>query len=146
MEKLTSEAHATDVQLNDLRRINDGLVSQISSAEQVLLQANNAHQTAQARAAIELQDAMLRFEEELPRSKAALREQHAKDLAAQRALASQSLADALAHESAKRREEYDAMVRQAHHEHDSIVGFKGGTPDKGWGTWSGAQVLRQSCC
>ena len=122
MEKLTSEAHATAVQLNDLRRINDGLVSQISSAEQVLLQANIAHQTAQAPAAIELQDARLRLEEELPRSTAALRERHVKDLAAQRALASQSLADTLAHETARRREEYEAMVRNARHEHDSIVG------------------------
>ena len=42
--------------------------------------------------------------------------------AAQRALASQSLVDALARESAKRREEYEAMVQQARREHDSIVG------------------------
>ena len=68
-----------------------------------------------------LRDAKLRFEE-LPHSVTVLQEQHVKALATQRASASQSLADALARESAKRREEYEAMVRQARHEHDSIVG------------------------
>jgi hypothetical protein len=119
--KLTSEAHSTGVQLYDLRRINDGLVSQVSSVEQALVQATNVHQAAQARAATLLRDARLRFEEELPRSEAALQEQHVKDLAAQCALASQSIADALAHESAKRREEHDVLVRMARQEHDSIV-------------------------
>ena len=65
-----------------------------------------------------------KLSERLP-NEAELQAQHLNALAAQRALASQHLADALARESAKRREEHDSIVCTLRAQLLAIVGELG---------------------
>ena len=93
IKRLVSEAHATDAQLDNLRRLNDGLVSQARSSEQARLDASRAQEAAEAGVAVmrqALSEVRLESEklsERLP-NEAELQAQHLKALAAQRAVAS----------------------------------------------------------
>jgi hypothetical protein len=117
-----AEANATDVQLDELKNLNDGLALQARSSEQARLDASRAQEAAEAEAAV-MRRALSESKHDGERfpNEAELQAQHARDLAAQHALASQHLADVVARESAKRREEHESLVRLARQEHDSIV-------------------------
>ena len=122
IRRLGSEARSTEAQLDSLRRLNDELISQARSSEQARLDASRAQEAAEKEVGVmrqTLSEARLDVER-LP-NEAGLQAQHMKALAVQHALASQHLADVVASESAKRREEHDALVRLARQEHDSIV-------------------------